>query len=242
MKFAIIAEQRFREDMEDAHSVAQDFIEPGWIFGGIYDGHGSIRPAQIASEIIPRLFREKIVKHSPGWSFRMVYKEASTQVSGSAYCGTCAANFFIRRGILYHANAGDVSIIVIGKKLVNLTADHRVTSKTERERIIAHGGQIEGVHVWHPSNNGIMPTRTLGDQAFKPLGITYVPSTGSYKIKRSDKFLIAATDGLTDKVTISKIESCARNASDAEDLANKLKQLVEERRGSDNLTVIVGEL
>lgn len=239
MRFEVVSEQRHRKEMQDTHSVIENFPEKEDLFGGVYDGHGNIRPSQIAAEIIPGLFKEKLVLHSPSLAFRMTYRLASQKVSGAPVGGTCAGNFFIRQGVIYYAHAGDILIMVTGKSARCLSQDHRVTNDKECQRILMAGGHVGTNYVQHSDGGGLMPTRTLGDHKYKKIGVTYLPSTGTYKIRDTDKFLILATDGLTDKVSLPEISSLALVAKNSKELALALKREVENRYGHDNLTILV---
>ena len=87
-----------------------------------------------------------------------------------------------------------------------------------------------------------MPTRTLGDLAFRSVGVTYEPSVGSYKIQPTDKWLIAGTDGLFDTVDLTDIWFLSQKTERPKKLATDLMANVIMLEGKDNVTIIVLKL
>jgi serine/threonine protein phosphatase PrpC len=240
---AFVSEQRGLDCMEDRHTFTRNFIQEGWIFGGVYDGHGSKEPAEVAAEIIPGLFRESVKTLSVDQAFKKTYRVASDEMLVKAnFGGTCAANFFIIENEIHHANVGDSRIIVIGKDMVELTTNHRVENDDERARIVAAGGKIKGRYVVSDSGRWLMPTRTLGDLIFRSVGVTYEPSVGSYNIQPTDNWLVAGTDGLFDVIGLDEIWGISRKVEHSEKLATDLMDEVHMRSGEDNITIIVLKL
>ena len=243
---AIISEQRGRDYMEDRHSFEQNFAHKGWIFGGVYDGHGMEKPAETAVKRIPEILKEISRGLTADEAFQEAYKTASEEMAPWAfYGGTCAPNFLIRDKTVYHANVGDCRIVVVGKKVVELTTDHRLENRVEMRRVKKAGGEIVYRHKHAYVYNGercLMPTRTLGDQGFKSKGVISTPSTGQYHIKPSDRFLVAATDGLFDVVTNEEVLKISREAKTPARLADWLTHQVILNEGQDNLTIMVVKL
>jgi len=67
----------------------------------------------------------------------------------------------------------------------------------ERQRIQQSGGVINYPYTYR-GNVGLMPTRTIGDEYFKPVGIISTPSVSEYAIKADDfYFLLHVMDFLT---------------------------------------------
>lgn len=240
LKHAIISEQGRRDQMEDTYYFYQTFDGSGQIFGGVYDGHCGSFASKYAALNLRRVFLGFIQSGlTPQEAFTLSYQKISAELVGQD-SGACAVNFFIKGGKMFFANVGDARIIVIGKDhFRQLTTDHRVDNEIERKRIIANGGIIEGRHCYN-GGRGLMPTRTLGDIYFKHIGIIATPDVGVYKISNQDIFLIAACDGLFDEMTNDEVASVARNFDDPKLLARELKkEVLDIRRGHDNLTIIV---
>ncbi len=153
--FAVLSELGGRSSMEDVYTLDFDFLGRGWIFGGVYDGHGSDRPAKVASQEIPVVFGDKL-KHSweEGEAFKRAYSLVSRRMTWAHDCGTTAVNFLIRDRRIFHANAGDSRLFVVGNRMKELSVEHRLDDPREAGRIIDHGGEIRGHYVYAGGFNG----------------------------------------------------------------------------------------
>jgi serine/threonine protein phosphatase PrpC len=237
---AFVSEQLHRTYMEDFHSFT---LLGKTIFGGVYDSHGDARPAKYARDRMPVVFKEflKGVKGIPQEAFKKAYKKISDEMTWAVDCGTCVANFFIKNEKIYIANAGDSHIVIVGDGIRLLTNDHRVSDPDERQRVIKNGAKIYNNRYVQVNKDCLMPTRTLGDQGFKPFGVMCEPSVLSCEIKKEDRFLIAGTDGLFDVLSLEEIFSIYKLVTrrNTKLLAKLLKEWVIKRGGTDNLTIIV---
>jgi len=244
MKAAIISEKGRRSQMEDAHFLDLDFGEKKWIFGGIYDGHGGKYAAEYTAKNLAKLFLERIERgFSPQQAFKECYQKISDQLKEQD-SGTTAVNFFIKpeEKKIFTANVGDTRVLVIGKNFSQLTIDHRLDDPAERQRIKENGGEINYPYVLR-GNRGLMPTRTIGDHYFKPVGVIAIPSVNEYEILEEDLWLIAACDGLFDVMKNEEVVEITRKSTEVEELAENLKQeVLFKRQGSDNLSIIVLDL
>lgn len=242
-KHAIISEQGRRSHMEDTYYFSQNFGGSGQIFGGVYDGHCGKTAAEYVAYNLHAYFLEAIkLGLSPQEAFIKSYEKISSELKNQ-HSGACAVNFFIEDGKIFFANAGDARLIVVSKNSVQeLTTDHRLGDEAERERIVKMGGSIDypySPYVYR-GNRGLMPTRTIGDEYFKPVGIISEPAVGFYETSEQDLFLIAACDGLYDEMTNEDVAEFSRNFDDPQSLAEGLKkEVLVNRLGSDNLTIIV---
>ncbi len=201
MEAAYISEQGLRYEMEDAHFLDTNFGNKGWIYGGVYDGHGGSSAAQLAAERLHVKFLSKILSsQSPQQAFTESYEETSAALKHQD-SGTTAVDFFIDNNTIFTANAGDTRAIIVSTKAVHqLTIDHRLHNPDEKQRIESMGGKISYPYVMR-GLSGLMPTRTIGDEYFKPVGIIATPSVSVYQIKEDDLVLIAACDGLFDFIS-----------------------------------------
>lgn len=82
-------------------------------------------------------------------------------------------------------------------------------------------------------------TRAIGDLHFKNAGLISAPFLSSYMLKPTDRFIVAASDGLFGKTSNKRVLALSREVKTADEFAQALKQEVEQRNGSDNLTIIV---
>ncbi|MFH1349904.1 MAG: PP2C family protein-serine/threonine phosphatase [Pseudomonadota bacterium] len=239
MKAAVISEIGNRFEMEDTHFLDLNFGQKGWVFGGIYDGHGGRFAAQYAAEYLHENFLEKLDSGlTPGESFIQVYHTISEELRNQD-SGTTAVNFLIQGGEIFTANAGDARAIVVGAgEYTQLTVDHRLDNPEERKRIEQGGGRIQYPYTLK-GGRGLMPTRTIGDEYFKSVGIISTPSVNGYTIFREDLILVAACDGLFDVMNNEEVADLARRFSEPDELVERLKrEALDYRTGSDNLTII----
>ncbi len=241
MRVAIVWEQGHRRSMEDTYFLDLHFSNKDWVFGGVYDGHGGAAAARyLARHLHERFLQAFLTTHSPCAAFIHTYEQISEELHHQT-SGACAANFLLKEQKIFYANAGDARILVISPhQILQLTTDHRLDNAEERQRIREAGGEIQGPYVWKPGVGGLMPTRTIGDQPFKSVGVIATPAVGSYTITEEDLFLIAATDGLFDIMHNDEVATLARAMVNPEQLANALaREVLVHRYGEDNLTIIV---
>lgn len=243
MKAAVISERGIREAMEDAYFVDLDFAGRGWAYVGVYDGHNGTEAASSAAERLHQLFRERLLSGlSPQTAFVESYEAASQEMErlGS---GAAAVDLLITGDKAYAANAGDARAIVVGRRHVTqLTTDHRLDDPGERLRILEMGGAI-GYPYTYRGAQGIMPTRTLGDSYFKPVGVIATPSVSEHDIAADDLLVLAACDGLFDYLENEEVAAFCRQFTELDMLLEALKQeVLVNRSGSDNLTVVAVSL
>ncbi len=239
MKGAILSEQGMRSSMEDTYFLDLNFQNKGWVFGGVYDGHGGRFASQFAKLYMHHYFIEELnMGLKPEEAFKAAYERMSSEIKNQQ-SGTTAVNFFIREGIIYCANAGDARAIVIKSDgHIQLSVDHRVENPEERKRIIKMGGVIQYPYVVK-GLRGLMPTRAIGDDYFRSVGIISTPSTNRYVIEDDDIMLIAASDGLFDIMENFEVEDLARRFPDPDRFIEELsKEALSHRLATDNITVI----
>ncbi len=239
MKAAIVSEQGVRPTMEDAHFLDMDFGHNGSVFAGIYDGHSGSYAASYAAATLHKVFLDKLLSgYLPQRAFIESYLSVSDELK-TQESGTTAVNFLIKEGCIFAANAGDARALVIGKREFHqLTPDHRLDNVAERERIEKMGGIIRTPYIYR-NGYGIMPTRTIGDEFFKPVGVIAEPSVSEYHLAGDDLVVLAACDGLFDFMTNEEVAEFARREADPKTLAEALKEeVILNRAGTDNLTII----
>jgi serine/threonine protein phosphatase PrpC len=239
MKASVISEKGMRPTMEDAHFLDLDFVGRGWVYAGIYDGHGGKAAAIYASERLHQVFLGRLLGGMPpADAFIESYETTSNEMS-QLDSGTTAVDLLVREGRIYAANVGDARAIVVGTKRVRqLTTDHRLDDTGERKRVETMGGHIQYPYTYR-GLQGIMPTRSLGDQYFKPVGIIATPSVSEYELSDDDFLVLAACDGLFDFMENDEVAEFAIKFAEPEALLEALKRKVlVDRLGTDNLTII----
>lgn len=240
MKAAVVSEQGARPEMEDFCFLDLDFAGRGWVYAGVYDGHGGKYAARYASQKLHEVFLSALLSGlTPQRAFVKAYETISNQMKDQG-SGATAVDLLIREGRVYVANAGDARAIVVSHKGVRqLSVDHRLDMATERERIVKMGGLISYPYT-RRGVNGLMPTRTLGDEYFKAVGIIATPDVREYEVARDDLVVLAASDGLFDVVSNQEAADFARRIREPERLARALtREALLKRFSGDNLTIAV---
>src|SRR3989344_1225351 len=236
---AVVSEIGRRAYMEDAYYL--QFADEGkQLFCGIYDGHGGDAAAIYARDNLHKLFFKVLTQGENEASafvqaFETISKELSHQDSG-----TTAVSFYIKNKTVFLANAGDARLIVIGRSQAKqLTQDHRLTNPQEYQRLLKAGGVVQPPYVYK-YGQGLMPTRTIGDEYFKDIGIIATPQTDDYQLTSQDRWIVAGSDGLFDELTNEEIVRLLLASTTAKQAAEVLKkEVLVTRQGRDNLTFIV---
>lgn len=247
MEYAVVSEQRWREEMEDTHIVVENFRKPGWIFGGVYDGHTGSR---VADQLRQHTHLVLSATLQQGGTTEKCFLRTYACLANQPWAlemlrgGACTANFLIQRNSIVCANVGDCRIVVSGTRVEQITVDHDVLNTTERHRIEKCGAKVGGTNNRYVEYGDyfLMPTRVIGDSYFRPAGVISRPTVRRHVIGKDDRFLIAGSDGLFYKTSNDVVHEHALHSDTAEELAAKLKNEVESLNGSDNLTIIVVKL
>jgi protein phosphatase PTC2/3 len=239
MEAAVVSEKGIRQSMEDAYYLDLNFGDQGWVYGGVYDGHSGDYAARYASEKLHLVFFEKLLTGLPPGQAHSYAYEAVSQELMSQDSGTTAVDFLIQNTQMFIANAGDARAIVVSKNgVLQLTVDHRMDNREEQERVTKMGAFINYPYVTR-GDQGLMPTRSIGDRYFKPVGVVAAPYINEYLITQDDMMLIAACDGLWDFMTNQEVAAMAREYPEPLYFLDVLMhEVMEKRMGTDNLTII----
>ena len=137
----------------------------------------------------------------------------SKRVIDVNYSGTTAITVLLRGRTLVCSSAGD-SRAIIGRfdgswSFVELSYDHKPSSRTEKLRIEAAGGRVEPYkeasgqfigpdRVWlqHEQLPGLAMSRSIGDLVAAHVGVIAEPDIIMYELTEFDKFIVVATDGV----------------------------------------------
>lgn len=239
----VISEQGARIHMEDFHFLDPDFGGKGLTYGGVYDGHSGAYAAGYAAQTLHTYFLDCLRNEfTPSKAFCVAYQKVSDDLKNQT-SGTTAATFLLDQTHIHAANAGDSRIIVVGEdEPRQLTVDHRLDNPEEVERIILSGGKIDYPYIIKGSQ-GLMPTRSLGDEYFRDVGVIPLPATCVHKISDRDKWLVAGTDGLFDEMDNESVSCLCRKYTEPWLLAETLvREVLTECTMPDNTTVILVKL
>jgi serine/threonine protein phosphatase PrpC len=123
-----------------------------------------------------------------------------------------------------------------------LTPDHRINRLDERGRVVAAGAEIDPPYVVDPdSGQGLMVTRTLGDRDLRKIGVVPVPEVVEVNLGGDEIAVVLASDGLWDCVDDEEAAELVRGVAPGL-AAARLVELVADRDGRDNVTVVVAAL
>ena len=188
---------------------------------------------------------------------------------------TCVGIFYKKNPLkkLYTANLGDSRAIIIkqlqqsssGKEDKNiwsyepLSRDHTPSEPDEADRIIKYGGEIQKIQnedgtfegplrifKKNEEGPGLAMSRSFGDNEGQSLGIIAEPEVKEYLIKREDKALIIASDGLWEYTTNEEVVDIVKKLWEEKDVDKIVKELYKtsienwkkENCNIDDITII----
>ena len=186
---------------------------------------------------------------------------------------TCVSVFLKKTNInkIYIANVGDSRAIIVKEKNNNkvnnidklsceqLSRDHTCEEKDEAERILNHGGEIQKIqnekgewegplriYMKNEEGPGLAMTRSFGDVIGSILGVIAEPEVTEYLIKKEDKAIIIASDGLWEYISNEEVANIVQNLitkNDANLIVNELYKISFEKwkskeTGIDDITII----
>ena len=174
----------------------------------------------------------------------------------------------------YVANVGDSRAIIVKQPIKNtnnedknnniwsfeqLSRDHNLLEKDEADRILKHGGEIqqyqnekgefEGplrIYIKHEEGPGLAMSRSFGDVLGTIIGLIAEPEVTEYIIKKEDKAIIIASDGLWEYVSNEEVTEIVKNLIDKKDpdlIVDELYKFSYEKwkkkdGGIDDITII----
>jgi protein phosphatase 2C family protein 2/3 len=261
--------QGWRSDNEDCHCVFLDLPSSHVDFFAIYDGHGGPFVARYVGQHLHNLFDssfktlegsepvEKTIQRTFLAVDELLLNEAGED------CGTCGSTACVV--LLQHlpkrrvtcANAGDTrAVLCRGGQAVDLSADHRPNSDSERSRIHAAGSSVSEDRV----DGMLAVSRAFGDFEFKQAknmppqsqAVTCFPDIVSLDLNPEDSFIIIACDGIWDCITsaqaVAFVKSKLQNEGDVVAAAEALidmcmaETVPDDGIGTDNMSVTIVRL
>jgi len=185
---------------------------------------------------------------------------------------TCISILYSRKfpKKIYTSNLGDSRAIIINENnennennsswsFVQLSRDHKLSEMDEAERIIKYGGEIQKIQnengeyegplrlfKKNEEGPGLAMSRSFGDSEGQGIGIIAEPEVKEYLIKKVDKALIIATDGLWEYTKNEDVVNIVKNywdKNDADLIVNELyKKAIDnwkkENCNIDDITII----
>lgn len=237
MAFAL-ADIGGRMEMEDEHILELESVDPLQLLAAVFDGHGGRDVAALARDRFSPLFRGALARgHGPEGAFRTAFSVVDEEAKGLEG-GSVAVAVSVSGAEIVVANVGDAHAALVWETGARqLTVDHRLTNEEERRRVTAAGAEIWGPYVCLPEGPGLMPTRSLGDYAFRRIGVLADPAISRHPVRPG--FLVVACDGLWDVLSPEDLPLFVKGAGTARTVVHRLAhEALEVRRTSDNLTVL----
>ena len=263
MNVHIVSKKGKRPQNEDKHNVIINIDNSNRNmqainFYGVYDGHGGKYVSGYLSENLPKFFLNKSVEYPlSGRYINSIYKHINTDLKTnhskqSTHCGsTClVAIEYNHKDSRYLdiLNTGDSRCVICTDNVaICKTKDHKPNWPEEQNRIKDLGGKVyyDGFD-WRVKDLSV--SRAFGDLDAQPF-LTNKPDVYRHRIKKNDKFIIMACDGLWDvfdnqeavnivlgtcyDIKTGKKNHCKTN------VAKKLAELAIEKGSTDNVTVTV---
>ncbi len=232
--------------MEDRDVVVQrEIADRAVCFFGVYDGHGGVEVADLASSRLDRRFFEILADGvAPADALAQAYADVAQATAAYPHTGSTACTATLVDGRLTAAWLGDSQLVIVTPHEVRFVATpHRLDDGGERARIIAAGGQIDEAYVMR-GDYGLMVTRAFGDAWFNPIGVTATPSFATVELDAGVAHLIVlGSDGLWDVLRPDTVMELfgARERLDAFDYARTLVDFALEADTRDNVTVVTAE-
>lgn len=206
----------------------------------VADGMGGYEGGEIASRLAVEAIRQRVLERAANWAEKgtlgeglleainhanLAILEAQGREPRLTNMGTTVTAALIWGDRVYIGHIGDSKACLIGKKKVRqVTTDHNVAGE-----MLSSGHLTADQAAVHPQRHVL--TRALG--------ITEMPNVERHDLKwTSSELLVLSTDGLSSLVSLPEIQSLAA-ALPAEELADRLVTLANERGGPDNITVLI---
>jgi protein phosphatase 1L len=237
----------FRQSMEDFGKCFDKFDkDPSKGLFTLFDGHGGIAAVEYVKERFPVVFSKFLhethenVEKSLIFTFQKLDDELSV-LRDPENVGTTACIVYIKGEELFCANVGDTRCVLIksDSSCKEMSFDHKCSVQTEVERIKSHGGVIFSGRVF----GQLAITRALGDHALKKYGVVPTPHIHKHFINKNiDKYLIMASDGVTDVINGEEMTAITENSFNTKEIADKLIKNALDNGSCDNISCIVIKL
>jgi len=264
IRAAFHSERGKRPRQEDAVTVIMDLSDLGdslerpylyqkFAYFGIYDGHSGGMCSKLLQHRLhtkfsqnPHFFNDQ--QKAAIESCLATDEEVCAELRGKDDESGSTALFLVidgRSKKFTVSNVGDCRCVLSrGGTAINLSKDHRVSRKEERERVEKSGGIIKSDRL-----NGVLAvTRSFGDTAHKmssgaDAALTALPELRTEIITERDELVLLATDGLWDVMdSQNAINMVRKSLNKHHKVKEAVKELVKEaiKLGSvDNVSAVV---
>ncbi len=223
-----------REENEDSFGVFE--LEDG-LLTVLCDGLGGNKAGEVASSLsVETIYNSFIKSDNPDYLERikdainaankMIIEESSSTPAFKGMATTVEV-LFLNSANAYWGHIGDSRIYkLVNDKIKQLTKDHSLV-----QRLVDEGYLTIKEAENHPNKNIIM--RALGDTSEVEADLSKVRLLSKDKIK-----FFVCSDGVTSVVPDNELQEVLNN-KDADLIAKKLSQLINDRGAPDNYTFIL---
>jgi len=197
--------------------------DPTLLFLGVFDGHGEL--GHRASKYCMRRIAESLTaegapelkdKKSCSKALVKAFEDSNTMLAQKHLDwgndgGSTAVGMVVSGDKCVVANCGDSRIVVATRARANaplkakdLSTDHTPLLPEEKARIEKAGGWVaqddeeSEARVWldRDMSCGLAMSRSLGDLAFKAIGVTATPEITEFTLTKANEFVVACSDGV----------------------------------------------
>lgn len=242
---------------------------------GLFDGHGGSKCCNFLRDkahlyIIHSPFFPHDIEASAKEAFERLEREFlehyATNLDGQLIdkSGSCALILLIIDKTAYIINVGDSRAVLSsnkGKRVLQLSNDHKPNEKREKKRILEHQGVVYQVNnikkIYRVIPGNLTVSRSIGDMGSKlpQFGgkekvIISVPEVTTIKLDESADFIILGSDGVFDNIgnqemvdsiwaTVKSRETLAADFHEQAGVgADMMVKFALSRKSKDNLTGI----
>ena len=233
-----------RTKNEDRYSIM--YVD-GITLCGVYDGHAGKEVSIFLKNHFGKTLLKDPVKAFNSTTIRQKCKNFGLRLNTyltkyNINSGSTAIVAMIKDSDAIIVNIGDCRGIVCRNGLaIPLTKDHKPGFIEEKKRILQMGGVLKfDKHIDAHRIQGMSVSRSFGD-----LDVKYIsdkPDINRYSLKKTDTFILLASDGLWDTLTNQEV---VEFLLEHESNSNKLKQLASyaiSKGSTDNITIIMIDL
>lgn len=251
--WAVIEDIGGRSRMEDRFVAAQRVAADVMLFG-VFDGHNGAGVAGYCSSHVASHIRRELSDNSHLQHQRPVEHALATAIEGLDSAGrmlpgmddvgSTACMLVLTAKDAWFVNVGDSRAIVrVGRKVHQMTLDHKPTVKSELDRVRRYGGFVSNTDGTWRVNGRLNLSRSIGDWSMRPF---IIPTPTIVRYSRAtdivEEYVVLGSDGLYDVMTNQEVATMVDAEPHTErGIALALNSLVVEsrRRGSqDNITIV----
>ena len=252
----------YRNTFEDTYKIIQDLninseYKPQSYYA-VFDGHGGEEVSKYLEKVLHKNIIKEILNTNKSITIddlknilkNAFYKTDVELANKRLLSGSTAVVSLVFGDYIITANVGDSrSILSSDKKAIDLSFDQKPNRKDEYERINNNGGFVKHGRV----NGQLAVSRAFGDfrlknlQNLKNSPVISDPEITVHKIKKSDKYLILACDGLWDVYNsndvVNYIESQMNKHGNIQICTrNLVLSAIHEKGSTDNVSCLIVDL